>query len=73
MQLLAGLWVTVQVAFGALALGLSLGMLGALGKVYGPGWVRALVGAYTTLFRGLPEFLVVLIVYFAGSAVLMSV
>jgi polar amino acid transport system permease protein len=69
-QLLLGLWVTVQVALCALALGLALGLGGGLGKVYGPRWLRAAVEVYTAVFRGLPEFLVVLVVYFAGAVVL---
>lgn len=72
-QLLLGLWVTVQVAVCALALGLVLGLGGGLAKVYGGRWLRGLVEVYTTLFRGLPEFLVVLIVYFAGAVVLTEV
>lgn len=72
-QLLLGLGVTIQIALCALALGLVLGMAGALTKVYGPRWGRAIVEVYTTIFRGLPEFLVVLIVYFAGAVFLTEV
>ncbi len=72
-QLLLGLWVTMQVAAGALLLGLALGLGGGIAKVYGPRWLRGVVEAYTTLFRGLPEFLVILIVYFAGAVFLTEV
>lgn len=72
-QLLLGLWVTVQAAAGALVLGLVLGLCGALAKVYGGRVLRGIAETYTTIFRGLPEFLVVLIVYFAGAAVLTQV
>jgi len=69
-QLLMGLLVTVQVALGAAVLGMVLGIAGATSKVYGPRPLRVVAEAYTVLFRGLPEFLVVLIVYFGGSVLL---
>lgn len=72
-QLLAGLLVTIQVAVVALCIGLILGLLGGIAKVYGNRPLRWVAETYTTIFRGLPEFLVVLIVYFGGSLVLSQI
>jgi polar amino acid transport system permease protein len=72
-QLLLGAWMTVRVALGALAIGLVLGLLGATAKLSAWRSARALAGTYTTVIRGLPELLVVLIIYFGSSGLLTSV
>lgn len=71
--LLKGALVTVEVALTACAVGLLLGLLGALCKLSSFAPLRWLATVYTTLFRGLPEFLVVLIVYFGGGVALRAI
>ena len=63
--LLAGLWNTILIAFGAYGLGLLIGVLGAFGKLYGGPVIRDLLGVYTTLVRAVPELVLILILYFA--------
>ncbi|RMQ42263.1 Amino acid ABC transporter permease [Pseudomonas cichorii] len=62
--LAAGALMTVQLALTALCLGLVLGLLGALAKTspYKP--LQWLGGTYSTLVRGIPELLWVLLIYF---------
>ncbi|RMO76698.1 ABC transporter permease [Pseudomonas syringae group genomosp. 3] len=62
--LAAGALMTVQLALSALCLGLVLGLLGALAKtsLYKP--LQWLGGTYSTLVRGIPELLWVLLIYF---------
>lgn len=72
-QLLAGTLVTLELALSALVLGLVLGILGALAKLSPVAPLRWLGNAYSTLVRGLPEFLVVLTFYFGASSVLMAI
>lgn len=62
--LAAGALMTVQLALSALCLGLVLGLLGALAKTspYKP--LQWLGGTYSTLVRGIPELLWVLLIYF---------
>ncbi|MBV6290091.1 ABC transporter permease [Pseudomonas aegrilactucae] len=62
--LAAGTLMTVQLALTALCLGLVLGLLGALAKTspYKP--LQWLGGFYSTLVRGVPELLWVLLIYF---------
>lgn len=69
-QLLLGAAMTLKLALGALAAGLVLGLLGAVGRL--SAWLpaRALAATYTTVVRGLPELLVVLIIYFGSSGLL---
>src|ERR1700761_5621052 len=69
-QLLAGAAVTLELAFGALVLGLALGVLGAAGKLSPVVWVRVPVTGILNLLRGVPEFLILLIVYFGASGLL---
>lgn len=69
--LVAGTLMTVQLALSALCLGLVLGLLGALAKTspYKP--LQWLGGFYSTLVRGVPELLWVLLIYF-GTVSLMG-
>ncbi|MDU8545455.1 MULTISPECIES: ABC transporter permease [Pseudomonas syringae group] len=62
--LAAGALMTVQLALSALCLGLILGLLGALAKTspYKP--LQWLGSTYSTLVRGIPELLWVLLIYF---------
>ena len=69
-QLLLGAWMTVRLALGAVSVGLVLGLLGATAKLSGWWAARALAETYTTVVRGLPELLVVLIIYFGSSGLL---
>ncbi|KPX73975.1 Amino acid ABC transporter, permease protein, partial [Pseudomonas amygdali pv. lachrymans] len=59
-----GALMTVQLALSALCLGLILGLLGALAKTspYKP--LQWLGSTYSTLVRGIPELLWVLLIYF---------
>ncbi|WP_339516055.1 ABC transporter permease [Pseudomonas sp. RL_15y_Pfl2_60] len=62
--LAAGTLMTIKLALSALVLGLVLGLLGALAKTspYKP--VQWLGGTYSTIVRGIPELLWVLLIYF---------
>ncbi|HKJ95179.1 MAG TPA: ABC transporter permease subunit [Gammaproteobacteria bacterium] len=70
-QLAAGAWVTVQLGVAAMAVALVLGLFGSLAKESAVPPLRWLGYAYTTVVRGLPELLVILLVYF-GSARLLT-
>lgn len=62
--LAAGTWMTIQLAACALALGLVLGLSGALAKTSPYKSLQWLGGSYSTLVRGVPELLWVLLIYF---------
>ncbi|BAU71906.1 ABC transporter permease [Metapseudomonas furukawaii] len=64
MALLAGALVTLSLALACLPLGLSLGLLVALGARSPHRGRRALSSVFATVFRGLPELLTLLIVYY---------
>lgn len=69
--LLAGTWVTLKLAFVSLLLGLILGLLGATAKLSSIRVLRWIATSYTTLMRGLPELLLVLIIYFGTTELLL--
>ena len=72
-NLVRGLASTVQIALGAFALGLAIGLLGALGKLHGSSPVRWLLEIYTTLIRAVPELVLILLLYYAGTQLINDV
>ena len=68
--LIAGTWMTIQLALASLALGLVLGLLGALAKTSPYATLRWLGGTYSTIVRGIPELLWVLLIYFGTTDVM---
>jgi octopine/nopaline transport system permease protein len=67
--LLGGLAVTIAITASALVLGAVLGALAAWAKL-SPSLLARLAGdLYTTVFRGVPELLVIFLIYFGGSSV----
>ena len=69
-QLLFGTLMTLRVALGGLLLGLLLGVIGAALKLSRSRIAYGIGAAYTTVIRGLPELLVVLIIYFGSAGML---
>lgn len=69
-NLLRGLSSTVQIAAGAYLLGLTIGLLGALGKINGSRLTQWLLEVYTTLIRAVPELVLILLLYYAGTGLI---
>jgi polar amino acid transport system permease protein len=66
--LLKGALVTLEIALASYALGLVLGMLGASAKLSGNTFLFWLGETYTTLVRAVPELLLIILLYYAGSS-----
>lgn len=64
-QLLQGAVVTLEVAVLSLGIGTGLGILGAAAKLSSLRWLSGPVTVLVNLVRGIPEFLILLIVYFS--------
>jgi polar amino acid transport system permease protein len=60
---------TMGLALTTLPFGLCLGLGSALAKDSDSAWLRGIGEAYTTVFRGLPELLTLLLIYY-GSQIL---
>lgn len=69
-QIVAGAVTTLQVAITSLVLGLGVGFCGAVAKLSRIAILRRLADAYTTIIRGVPELLIILILYFGGTVAL---
>lgn len=65
--LLRGLLNSIQIAIGGYAFGLLLGIGGAFGKLYGGPILRDLMECYTTIVRAVPELVLILLLYYAGT------
>jgi polar amino acid transport system permease protein len=66
-ELLWGAVATVEISFFAYMFGQGLGLLGAIGKLSGGRPVRILLDVYTTVFRAIPELVLIMLLYYAGT------
>jgi polar amino acid transport system permease protein len=66
-ELLRGVFVTVYIAALAFILGLILGLFGAVAKLYGGMVSRFIANFYTTVIRSIPELVLILFLFFAGT------
>jgi polar amino acid transport system permease protein len=65
--LLRGLMRSIEIAVGAFGIGLLIGTAAAYGKLYGGPVVRDLMEVYTTIVRAVPELVLILLLYYAGT------
>ena len=63
--LLQGILTTLGLVLSSLFLGLVIGLPLSVGEVYGPWYLKKLIGIYIWLFRGLP-ILVLLFLFYYG-------
>ena len=68
--LLGGFINSIYIAIGGYTLGIVIGLMGAAGKLYGGLVTRDLLEVYTTLVRAVPELILILLLYYAGSDLL---
>ena len=66
-SLLAGAAVTLAVALCSLALAVLLGLAGALAKLSRSAFWRGAATVYTTLVRGVPDLVLMLLVFYGGQ------
>lgn len=69
-ELAAGAWLTIRLALATLPFGLAVGLTAALARNSRRRWLRVAGDIFTTIFRGLPELLTLLLVYFGGQVLL---
>jgi His/Glu/Gln/Arg/opine family amino acid ABC transporter permease subunit len=69
-QLLLGMLVTLKVALLSLFFGLCLGLIGAAGESSKKPAIRFFFISFHTLIRGIPELLVIFLIYFAVDTAL---
>ena len=71
-QMMLGLGMTIQAALASIALAIVLGLLGAAAKLSRYRLLRAIAEVYTVTIRGIPEYVLLVLVFFGTSQVLQS-
>ena len=71
-ELVVGAIVTVEIAVYSLAIGLALGLTAGVAKLSRSRILRGVAEAYSLLVRGIPELLIILLVYYSGGAAIGS-
>lgn len=66
-MILKGMVVTVEVALLSLFLSLALGILAASARLYGGNIAQAIAGTYTTVIRGIPDLVLMMLIFFGGQ------
>jgi len=66
-SILEGTLLTLEVALASLIVSALLGILGALSKLSASRSLRIMAQAYTTLIRGIPDLVLMLLVFFGGQ------
>lgn len=66
-SILQGALLTVGVSLAALVVAILLGLLGAVAKLSGRPILVGLATAYTTLVRGVPELVLMLLIFYGGT------
>ncbi|MCL4115428.1 UNVERIFIED_CONTAM: hypothetical protein GTU68_027988 [Idotea baltica] len=69
-SILEGALVTLQVALLSLVLAVCLGLLGALAKLAPYRWARSIATLYTTVVRGIPDLVLMMLLFFGGQMLL---
>lgn len=65
--LIQGAALSLCVMLVSLAVALALGLINAVIKLFGPRWLRWVSTGYTTLVRGIPELVIMLLLFFGGE------
>ncbi len=65
--ILEGLWLTLRVAACSLAVACVFGLVGAVAKLSASRAARWTAQVYTTLIRGLPELVLMLLIFYGGQ------
>lgn len=65
-----GAILTIEVAFLSLLLALFLGLLGAIAKLSNNFILNAIANLYTTLIRGVPDLVLMLLIFFGGQVLM---
>jgi octopine/nopaline transport system permease protein len=73
LQFVSALAVTAGLAIISGILGTAIGLFSAISKVAATTQLGSIVTAYTTVIRGVPELLIILLIYFGGTALASAV
>ena len=66
-QLLSGTWITIKLALFSLVIAVLLGLIGAWAKLSANVAAQKVAGGYTLIVRGVPDLVLILLVFFGGQ------
>ena len=72
-EMLRATLVTLMVSLSAMGIGLFISIFGTLSKLSNKFYLRLFGDIYTTIVRGIPELLVIYLLFFGGSNAVMSI
>ncbi len=72
-QLLSGTWVTIQLALISLVIAVLFGLLGAWAKLSKNFVAQKTAAGYTTVVRGVPDLVLILLVFYGGQELANSI
>lgn len=72
-MILKGMLLTVEVALASLLIAVLLGMIGAVAKLSKSRIAKTIAGTYTTIIRGIPDLVLMTIIFFGGQIVVNNI
>ena len=66
-SILDGAWLTVNLALTSMALAVALGLVGAAFRLSPVKWLARLGEGYTTVIRGIPDLVLILLIFYGGQ------
>ena len=71
--ILKGMLLTIEVAILSLLIAVLLGMIGAVAKLSKSRIARGIAGIYTTIIRGIPDLVLMTLIFFGGQIVVNNI
>ncbi|MDP9657265.1 UNVERIFIED_ORG: arginine/ornithine transport system permease protein [Pseudomonas putida] len=66
-SILDGAWLTINLALTSMSLAIALGLIGAAFRLSPLKWLALLGESYTTLIRGIPDLVLILLIFYGGQ------
>ena len=68
--ILDGVWLTLQLALSSMALAIVLGLIGVALRLSPVHWLARLGDLYATVIRGIPDLVLILLIFYGGQDIL---
>ena len=66
-SILDGAWLTINLALTSMSMAIALGLIGAAFRLSPLKWLAMLGEGYTTLIRGIPDLVLILLIFYGGQ------
>ncbi|MBU2510778.1 ABC transporter permease [bacterium] len=71
-SIMEGAWITLNLALSSLVVAVFLGIMGALGRLSNSKPLRSITLAYTSIIRGIPDLVLMLLIFYGGQMMVNS-